>query len=231
MCCGASIATAIALVMMSTASSPRPIGQKISAFGTKNPGGTAGGAGRTVSSSAVLLSIFLFLLAREAEPRVRQRVEPVEVDVLAAAVALAERLRRAVDAPQRLVDVPEEAPFLAREEERLLPLHRFRALVRHVEGVAAQIAVRFLGGVLMVAELLQYALALLEQPLLEVLEHLLRHRLRLALRAALGRHDQEILVRAMRPWRPSRSRVCTAGKSAPAFSPSRISRASVSPAT
>src|SRR5688500_18748842 len=42
---------------------------------------------------ALLLSIFLTLLAGDAQARVRQRVEPVEVDVLAAAVALAEGLR------------------------------------------------------------------------------------------------------------------------------------------
>ena len=74
----------------------------------------------------------------------RQRVEAVEGDVLAAAVALAVRLRRPVDPAQRLVDVPEEPPFLAGEEERLLALHGVGALVGHVERVAAQVTVRVL---------------------------------------------------------------------------------------
>src|SRR5215213_11856579 len=92
----------------------------------------------------LLLSIFLALLARDAVARVRQRVEPLEGDLLAAAVAAAEGLRRAVEAAQRLVDVPEEAPFLAREQERLLALHRVGSLIRHVERIAAQIAVGLL---------------------------------------------------------------------------------------
>src|SRR6476619_3478032 len=96
------------------------------------------------SDALLRLGIFLALLALDAVARVRQRIQPLERDVVAAIVALAERLRRPVQPAQRLVDVPEEAPFLAREEERLLPLHRVRALVRHVEGIAAQIAVRLL---------------------------------------------------------------------------------------
>src|SRR5688572_32894801 len=89
----------------------------------------------------LLLSIFLTLLAGDAQARVRQRVEPVVIDVLTAAVALAERLRRAVQPAQRLVDVPEEPPFLAREQERLLALHGVGPLIGHVEGVRAQVAV------------------------------------------------------------------------------------------
>ena len=47
----------------------------------------------------------------------------------------------AVEPAERLVDVPEEPTFLAREQERLLPLHRVGALVGHVERVRAQVAV------------------------------------------------------------------------------------------
>src|SRR5215213_4575764 len=88
----------------------------------------------------LLLSIFLALLARDAVARVRQRVEPLEGNVFAAVVALPEGLGRLVQPPERLVDVPEEAPFLAGEEERLLALHGVGALVRHVEGVRTQVA-------------------------------------------------------------------------------------------
>src|SRR5688572_10655015 len=87
---------------------------------------------------ALLLSIFLTLLAGDAQARVRQRVEPVEIDVLAAAVALPERLGRAVQAAERLIDVPEEPPLLRGEKERLLALHRIGPLVGHVERVRAQ---------------------------------------------------------------------------------------------
>jgi hypothetical protein len=113
----------------------------------------------------------------------RQRVEAVEVDVLAAAVALPERLGRAVQPPQRFVDVPEKAAFLRREEERLLALHRVRSLIGHVERVRAQVAVRRLRGgaerLAVVSQLLQDTLPLLEQALLEVRERLLGHGLRL----------------------------------------------------
>src|SRR5919206_4612314 len=96
----------------------------------------------TVQNSEALalpFPIFLLLLARDAEPRVRQGVQAVVVDLLAATVTLAEGLRRAIEPPQGLVDVPEEAPLLTREQERLLPLHRVGALVRHVERVRAQV--------------------------------------------------------------------------------------------
>src|SRR3712207_5737029 len=83
------------------------------------------------------LCIFLALLALDAVPRVRQGVEPLVGDVLPAVVALPERLRRAIEPAERLVDVPEEPPLLAREEEGFLALHRVGALVGHVEGVAA----------------------------------------------------------------------------------------------
>src|SRR5215213_4382362 len=141
----------------------------------------------TTSCSALLLSIFLALLAGDAVARVRQRVEALEGDLVAAAVALAEGLRRPVQSPQRLVDVPEEAAFLAREEERLLALHRVGALVRHVERVRAQIAVGALRRrperLVVVPELLEHALALLDQPLLEVRDLLLAERLELLRRA------------------------------------------------
>src|SRR5688500_9989145 len=131
----------------------------------------------------LLLSIFLTLLAGDAQARVWQRVEAVEVDVLAAAVALPERLRRAVQPSQGFVDVPEKPTLLGREEKRLLALHRVRSLIGHVEGVRAQVAVRRLRRcaerLAVVAQLLQDTLPLLEQALLEVCEGLLGHGLRL----------------------------------------------------
>src|SRR5437773_1803908 len=123
------------------------------------------------------LAIFLFRLALDAETRVRQGVEAVEADVLAALLALAELLGGLVQAPQRFVHMPEVAPFLRREQERLLALHRVRALVGHVERVAGEVSVGRLQagveGLAVVAELLHHAGPLLEQPLLEVLELLL----------------------------------------------------------
>src|ERR687896_681175 len=143
------------------------------------------------NSPGLPLCIFLALLALDAIPRVRQRVETLVRDVVSAVVALAEGLRRPVEPPQRLVDVPQEATLLAREEEGLLALHRVGALIRHVERVAAQVTVGRLGrraeGLVVVPELLEHAPPLLEKPLLEVLEHLLRHGLglfRASLRAS-----------------------------------------------
>src|SRR5580698_2883206 len=92
----------------------------------------------------LFLSIFLALLARDAVPRVWQRVETVKRDVLAALVAPAKRLRRPIQPAQGFIDMPQEPPFLAGEQERLLPLHGVRALVGHVERIRAQIAVRVL---------------------------------------------------------------------------------------
>src|SRR5687768_14170055 len=133
------------------------------------------------ASGLLLLSIFLTLLAGDAQARMGKRVESIVVDVLTTAVALPERVGRAVQPPQGLVDVPEEPSLLAREEKRLLPLHGVRALVGHVEGIRAEVPVRRLRrcaeGLAVVAKLLQDALALLEQPLLEVGERLLVHRL------------------------------------------------------
>src|SRR3989440_3785708 len=84
------------------------------------------------------LAIFLLGLALDAEPGVRQRVEPLEQDVLAALLAFAELLRRLVQPPQGLVDVPQVAALLRGEQERLLALHRVRALFRHVERAARE---------------------------------------------------------------------------------------------
>ena len=94
------------------------------------------------SAALLLLRIFLALLAVDAVTRVRKRVESLERDLLAAVVTLAEGIWVAVEPSKRLVDVPQEASFLTREQKRLFAFHRIGALVRHVEGIAAQIAVR-----------------------------------------------------------------------------------------
>jgi hypothetical protein len=93
--------------------------------------------------------------------------------------------------------VPEEPTLLAREEERLLALHGVGALVRHVEGVRGELAEAAVWVLPNVSpwwpELLEHALALLEQALLEVGELLLRHRLELLHGRAggrSGRHDR-----------------------------------------
>src|SRR5688500_6675478 len=152
-------------------------------FVTTSATSTAISTLQKVAGLGALLSNLVLLLAGDAVPRVRQGIEALEGDQLPAALAVAERLGGAVQASQRLVDVPEEPSLLAREEERLLPLHGVRALIGHVERVRAQVAVRRLRrrpeGLVVVPELLEHALALLEQPLLEVLQLLLRHSLRL----------------------------------------------------
>src|SRR5689334_12123262 len=156
------------------------------------------------------LAIFLFRLALDAEARVRQRVEPVEADLLAALLARAEGLGRAVQAAQRLVHVPEVAPLLRREEERLLALHSIGALIGHMERIAGQVAVGRLQarveGFAVVAELLHHARALLVQPFLQVLELFLAQalgRLRLRL-GAFGRFRRHYRVSPFRPsWRRS----------------------------
>src|SRR5207247_9081591 len=86
-------------------------------------------------------AIFLLRLALDAQAGMRQGIEPIESDVLAALLALAELLGRLVEAPQRLVHVPEIATLLRREQERLRPLHRVRALVRPVQRDAPALAV------------------------------------------------------------------------------------------
>src|SRR2546430_14697639 len=50
-------------------------------------------------------------------------------------------IRRLEQPPQRLVHVPEVAPFLRGEQERLLALHGVGALIGHVERVAREVAV------------------------------------------------------------------------------------------
>src|SRR5688572_11376678 len=81
------------------------------------------------------LPIFLFLFAGDAQPRVRQGIQALEVDLLAALMTVPELLRRPVEAAKRLVHVPEVAAFLRGEEELLLPLHGVGALIGHVERV------------------------------------------------------------------------------------------------
>src|ERR1051325_5228649 len=95
---------------------------------------TAAAASATASASAnrrrsAAFTIFLFRLALDAEPRVRQRVQTIEADLLAALLALAEALGRLVQPAQRFVHVPQVAAFLRREQECFLPLHRVGALV------------------------------------------------------------------------------------------------------
>src|SRR6266513_2025973 len=124
------------------------------------------------SRRSAALTIFLFRLALDAEPCVRQRVEPIESDHLPALLAAAEALGRAVEPAQRLIHVPEIAAFLRREEKLLLALHRVGALISHVEGVAREVPVGSLQARVerlpVVAQLLEHAGALFEQPLLEM---------------------------------------------------------------
>src|SRR3954467_13599561 len=89
MCCGASCAAAISLVTRSTATTVISVPQN------------RGGLG-------LALSIFFALLALDAVSGVRERVETLEADLPAAVMTLAELLRIAIEAPQCLVDVPEE---------------------------------------------------------------------------------------------------------------------------
>src|SRR5204862_6876940 len=104
-------------------------------------------------------------------------VEPLEADLFAALLALTEFLRRLEQSPQRLVHMPEVAPLLRGEQERLLALHGIGALIGHVERVAREVAVGRLQarveGFIVVAELLHYSGALLVEALLEVGELLL----------------------------------------------------------
>src|SRR2546430_14155724 len=93
-------------------------------------------------------------------------------DQLAALLAAPEPLGRAVQPAQRLVHVPQVPPFLRREQKLLLALHRVRALIGHVEGVAREIPVGRLEArverLTVVAQLLDDTGALFEQPLLEM---------------------------------------------------------------
>src|SRR6188508_1886999 len=119
MCWGESDAAAISLVTRSTATTVISVPQK------------RGGLG-------LPLSIFFALLALDAVSGVRECVETLEADIPAAIVAFAELFRIPIESAQRLVDVPEEAPFLAGEEECFLAFHRIGSLIRHVERIRAQ---------------------------------------------------------------------------------------------
>src|SRR5258706_316262 len=144
-------------------------------------------------------------------------------------------LWRLVEAAQRLVDMPEVASFLGREQERFLPLHGVGALIGHVEGVTRQVPVGSLEarveGFVVMTELLHHARPLLEQSLLEMRQLLLVQTL-----GSLRRHARvppfrpSCRRRASVTLRPSMStsRVMSASSSTP---PSTVRRASVSPST
>src|SRR5882672_9192798 len=87
------------------------------------------------------LTIFLSGLALDAQAGVRERIEAVEPDGLAALLATAEALGRAVQPAQRLVHVPQVPPLLRREQKLFLAFHRVGALIGHVKGVAREIPV------------------------------------------------------------------------------------------
>src|SRR5205823_346178 len=128
-----------------------------------------------------------------------------------------------VQASQGLVDVPQVAALLRGEQERLLALHGVGALVRHVEGVAREIAIRRLQagveGLAVIAELLHHAGALLEQPLFEMGQLLLVQTTLGRLRLGFRRHYR------VPPFRPSwrRSAIVTRRAS---MSISRVTSAS-----
>src|SRR5690242_15179530 len=184
-------------------------------------------------------AIFFLRLAADAQPCVRQRIEPLEPDLLATLLALAKLVRRLVQPPQGLVHVPEVAALLRSEQERLLALHGIRALIGHVEGVAREVAVGRLQarveGLIVVAELLHYSSALLQQPLFQVGELLLIE--------ALGRFGfgfrRHYRVPPFRPsWRRSAIVTRRASMSTSRFrsassstAPRTILRVSVSPST
>src|SRR2546423_4239747 len=162
-CCGDSVAAAISLVTRSIATTAIRVPQK------------RGGLG-------LPLSIFFALLALDAIPGVRQRVEALETDLSPAIMAFAELLGIPVKATQRFVDVPQEPSLLACKEEGLFALERVGALIGHVERVGAQITVGALGRrpecLVVVPQLLEYAFPLLKKSLLKMLKAFFRHRLR-----------------------------------------------------
>src|SRR5882672_4922477 len=196
------------------------------------------------SRRSAALAIFFLRFALDAQPGVRQRVEPLEADLVAALLALAEFLRRLKQPPERLVHVPEVTPFLRREQERLLALHGVGALIGHVEGVAREVSVGRLQarveGLVVVAELLHHPGALFVEALLEMGQLLL-------VQGALGRLGFGLSLRFRRhyrvpPFRPSCRRSATVTRrasmsisrvtSAPSSTvPSTSRRASVSPST
>src|SRR5438046_9161103 len=124
------------------------------------------------SRRSAAFPIFFLRFALDAQPGVRQCVQPLESDLFAALLALTEFIRRLEQPPQRLVHVPEVAPFLRGEQERLLALHGIRALIRHVERVAREVAVGRLQarveGLVVIAEVLHHPGALLVKAFLEV---------------------------------------------------------------
>src|SRR5690349_11899753 len=101
---------------------------------------TTSAAAQKIRRSATLAILFLFL-AGDAEPGMRQRIQPLERDLGAAGVALPELLRGLVQPAERLVHVPEVPALLRGEQELLLPLHGVRALVGHMEGIGREVAV------------------------------------------------------------------------------------------
>src|SRR5262245_11883447 len=115
-----SVASAITLVIRSRTT--------VTTAAARNTRRSAPGDPRSAA-----LAIFLFLLAGDAETRVGERVEPLEVYLLSALMAVPELVRAPVHPPERLVHVPKVAAFLRREQELFLPLHRVGALVGHVE--------------------------------------------------------------------------------------------------
>src|SRR3989441_12560730 len=196
------------------------------------------------SRRSAALAIFFLRFALDAQPGVGQRVEPLETDVFAALLALAEFLRRLKQPPERLVHVPEVAPFLRGEQERLLAFHGVGALIRHVERVAREVAVGRLQagveGLVVVAELLHHPSALLVETLLQVGQLLLAQaplgRLGFGFRLGFRRHYRvppfrpscRRSARATRRASMSTSRVTSASSSTV---PSTSRRASVSPST
>src|SRR4029079_15033009 len=125
------------------------------------------------------LCIFLTLLAVNAVTRVGKRVETLISNVLTTIVALAKRLGRSIKATKRFIEVPEKASLLAGEKKCLFALHRIGALICHVERVRAQVSISALRrrskSLIVVPELLQDALPLFHEALLEVIEILLVH--------------------------------------------------------
>src|SRR3954469_19235513 len=142
------VASAISLVTRSSTTVPTAAAMKTRRSGPAIRGSAA-------------FAIFLFLLAGDAEPGMRQGVQPFEVDLLAALLAVTKLLGIAVEPSQRLVHMPEIPALLRSEEELLLPFHRVGSLIRHMEGIGREIAVgglkRGVEGLVVVSQLLHNA--------------------------------------------------------------------------
>src|SRR6187397_2698586 len=123
-----SVASAMSLVIRSSTTVPTAAAMKTRRSGPAIRGSAA-------------FTIFLFLLAGDAEPGMRQGVQAFEVDLLAALLAVTELFRIAIEPPQRLVHMPEIPALLGGEEELLLPLHRVGTLIRHMERIGREVAV------------------------------------------------------------------------------------------